>query len=165
MMTPYHTREAIKNLRKGIRKMEDVMSPAAQVRRDFQLGRPPKNELPLHPITAAQKAESLIADFRARMEKAKLKPEHAQGLIVAIRTADPDKPILIKIDHNEAIAKLSKPDTIALGCVFHQFDERDGKAVTFFKQFTGLNERGLNVLKLAAAKWQQTQAQGGLKTN
>lgn len=162
MMTPYRTREAKRNLREGIKKMEAVMSPAAQVRRDFQLGRPPKDALPLHPITATDRAESLLADFRTRMQKAKLKPEHAQGVIVGIRLSDPDKPVLIKIDHDEAIAKLSKPDIIALGCVFHQFDEREHKAVTFFKQFTGLNERGLNVLKLAAAKWQQQQAESTL---
>ena len=40
-MTP-RTQAAKRNLREGIKKMEKVMSPAAQVRRDFRLGRPAK---------------------------------------------------------------------------------------------------------------------------
>ena len=41
MMMQYRTRAAKRNLREGIKKMEKVMSPAAQVR-DLRLGRPPK---------------------------------------------------------------------------------------------------------------------------
>ena len=35
-MMQYRTRAAKRNLREGIKKMEKVMSPAAQVRRDFR---------------------------------------------------------------------------------------------------------------------------------
>lgn len=150
MMTPYRTRAAKQNLRAGIKKMEDTMSPAAQVRRQFRLGRPPKGESLLHPKVAVDKAVSLLADFRERMQKAKLNPEHVGALIVGVREGNPDEPVLIKIDRDNAIATLSAPDIAAIGCIFWQ---RDGdKEVDFFVQFTGLSERGLNVLKQASTK-------------
>jgi hypothetical protein len=148
-MTPYRTRIAKRNLREGIKKMRETMSPAAQVRRQFRLGRPPKrtDDL-LRPLLAVDKAELLLADFRKRMQSAGLNPEHVDALIIGVRASNLDEPVFISIDRDKAIAALSAPDIGALGCIFRQ---RDGEQnVDFFVQFTGLSERGLNVLKRAA---------------
>ncbi len=151
MMTTYRTRAAKKNLREGIKKMEDVMSPAAQVRRQFRLGRPPKGQLPLHPKVAVDKASALLADFRQRMQAVGLKAEHVDGLLIGVREANRDEPVFIPIERDSAIATLSAPDIIAVGCIFRQHDEREGKDIDFFMQFTGLSEQGLNLLKKAAS--------------
>jgi hypothetical protein len=141
------------------------MSPAARVRRQFRLGRPPKGTLPLHPSVAVDKAESLIADFRGRMETAGLKPEHVAGLIIGVRSANPDEPVFIPIDRDKAIATLSAPGILAIGCIFWQRDEAENKEADFFVQFTGLSEQGLSVLKRActmrAAHSQQIYQSGG----
>jgi len=150
---PYRTNDALKNLKKGVKKMEKNMSPAARVRRDFRLGRPPKGQLPLHPRVAWEKADSLLTDLRKRMQEAGLRMDHVKGEIVAIRDNDPDEPVFVSVAKQEAaIETLSAPNIIALGCVFRQFDEQMKQGATFFVQFTGLSERGLAVLKKAAEK-------------
>jgi hypothetical protein len=153
MMVSHRTRTAKKNLREGIKKMESDMSAASRVRRQFRLGRPPKSVLPLHPRVAVDKAEALLSDFREMMKVEGLKPEHVDTLIVAIREAAPDEPLFISlVNRDAAIAALSAPDTIALGCVFGQFDAKQGQTVEFPVQFGGLNERGINVMRKAVAK-------------
>lgn len=157
-MVPYRSREALRNLKRGAKKMEDVMSPAARVRRSFRLGRPPKDTLPLHPKVAWEKAESLLADFRQRMTAAGLKPDDVDGQIIGIRGDRPDEPDYIPAEKEKALATLWSPDVIALGMVFRQLDRATGQDIFFPVQFTGLNENGIMVLRRAAEK---LQAAGG----
>ena len=149
-MVPYRSRQALKNLRRGAEKMEKAMSPAARVRREFRLGRPPKCTLPLHPSVAWQKAESLLADFRQRMEDAGLSREDVDAQIIGVRESNPDAPVFIAVERDKALKTLSAPDIIAIGCIFRQHDSTTKQNVDFFVQFTGLSEQGMNVLKKAA---------------
>jgi len=128
--------------------MEEHMSPAARVRRGFRLGRPPKvsDEL-LRPLLAVDKAETLLADFRQRMQTAGLNPEHVDAMIIGVRASNMDEPVFIPVERDKAISALSAPGIGALGCIFRQRDE--GKNVDFFVQFTGLTDRALGVLKRA----------------
>lgn len=169
MMVEARSRDAIKNLQKGIRKMERKMTAAAQVRRDFQLGRPPRplgeNEQPqpLHPLVAWQKATDALADFRARMSKAKLNPKQAAAAIVYVEKSNPDVPIFLRLEQKgkspeeteqEALGVLSRFDVLALGMIFAQIDEEAQpiqKAI-FPRLFFGLNKRGMDVLKRAAQR-------------
>ena len=150
-MGPYKSSDALKNLKRGVKKMEKAMSPAAEVRRQFRLGRPPKGTLPLHPTTAWQKAESLLADFRQKMQAKKLRPEDVDGQIIGVREADPGEPVFISLaDREAALRTLSAPDIIAIGCIFRQHDSKSKENIDFFVQFTGLSEQGLGVLRKAA---------------
>jgi hypothetical protein len=152
-MVRFYSRAAKRNLKAGSKKMEDNMSAAARVRREFRLGRPPKTvpegmpPMPLHPQVAADKAVRLLADLRERMHAAGLKREEVDGVIVGIRAANPDEPVFIPIDRAKAIETLSAPDIIALGCVFRQHD--GDKDFDFPVQFAGLNARGVGVLRRA----------------
>jgi len=161
MMTQYRTRVAKKNLRNGIKKMEKKMSPAAQVRRDFRLGRPPKpgEALPLHRKVVWDRAWEALLRFRVLMALEKLQEKHVTAAIVYIEMADPDKPHILLLEEEgktpeecqkAAFEQLGRDEVIALGMIFRQFDERDKKQVTFHYQFTGLNPRGLAVLRRAA---------------
>jgi hypothetical protein len=169
MMVEARSRAAKRNLREGIRKMEEeTMTPAARVRRDFRLGRPPRkveDVLPLHPSVVWKKATDALSDFRARMIAANppLNPGHAVALIVFIEIASPDKPQFIAIEEEvgkncekcqtKVFEQLSRGDVIALGMVFRQFDEKTSQFVRFPYQFTGLNERGIAVLQNAVRVW------------
>jgi len=163
-MTPPRTprtEDAQQNLRAGIKKMEKVMSPAAQVRRDFRLGRPPKagQLVPLHRSVVWQKATKALADFRGRMAAASLNPKHVDAAIVFIELAAPDSPRVLLLETEgqtpeesraAAFEVLGRDDVIALGMIFRQFDEQSQQQSTFPYQFMGLNERGVGVLKAAA---------------
>jgi hypothetical protein len=160
-MTPYRTQTAKKNLREGIRKMKEAMkdNPAAQVRRDFQLGRPPRplaegqNPEPLHPTVAWQRATEALADFRARMAAVGLNPQYADAAIVFIQSADQDQPHLLGLSEDArgtAYETLARGDVIALGMLFAQIDERSKQKAIFPKLFFGLSERGMAVLRRAA---------------
>jgi hypothetical protein len=160
MMTPYRTREAKRNLREGIKKMEAVMSPAAQVRRQFRLGRPmkPGESLPLHATVVWKRAYDALSRFRVLMALEKLEQKDVTAAIVFIEQADPDQPHMLLMEENgktdeeckqEVFAQLGRPDVIALGMIFRQFDAKEKKQTTFPYQFTGLNERGIAVLKKA----------------
>jgi hypothetical protein len=156
-MTPsaYRTRAAKKNLREGIKKMEKVMTPAAQVRRDFRLGRPPKasEALPLHRMVVWQRATDALSNLRARMTAAKLNPDDVTAAIVFIERDNPDQPnVLLMDDQQAAFEQLGRDDVIALGMIFRQFDEQTKQQSTFPYQFMGLNERGMDVLKKAATQ-------------
>jgi hypothetical protein len=161
MMVEYRSREARRNLREGIKKMEKTMSPAAQVRRDFRLGRPPKpgESLPLHPLVVWKRAMESLLRFRTLMSLAKLRPEHVTAAIVYIESADADQPRVLLLEQEgkteeeckkAVFEQLGHDDVIALGMIFRQFDERDKKQATFPYQFTGLNARGIAVLRKAA---------------
>jgi|SRR5579884_3941491 len=171
MMTRLYTRQAKKNLYKGAKKMEESMTPAARVRREFQLGRRPKaqNELlPLHPSVVWKRATEALAQFREMMQSAKppLNPKHAQALIVFIDTANPDYPQFLLLEdevgkpsescHAKVLETLSRGDVIALGLLFCQFDEKKKQQAIFPRLLMGLNERGMAVLKKAA----ETQNRG-----
>lgn len=160
-MTP-RTTAAIGNLREGIKKMGKAMTPAAQVRRNFRLGRPPKAAEPvqMHRAVVWQKATDALSNFRERMAAAGLKREHAEAAIVYVEAANPDQPRTIRLDakgrssdetKTEAFEILGRDDVIALGMVFVQMDERTGQQATFPHLFVGLNKRGMDVLKSAAA--------------
>lgn len=165
MMTPYRTPAAKRNLRAGIKKMEKTMTPAAQVRREFQLGRPPRRLAegkipePLHPVVAWQRATDALADFRRRMVAAGLKPEHAEALVVYVQRADLDTPHVLLLERNgeaasemrrTALETLGREDVITLGMIFQQYDEQTGQRSIFPRLYFGLNERGMDVLKRAA---------------
>ena len=161
MMTPYRTRAAKKNLREGIKKMEKVMSPAAQVRRDFRLGRPLKEgeAQPLHPLVVWKRAMEALLRFRVNMTLAKLDPSHVTAVIVYIEEADQDKPNFLMLEEpgrsiedcqKAVFEQLSRPDVIALGMLFRQWDEQKKQQITFPYQFMGLNDRGIAVLRRAA---------------
>jgi hypothetical protein len=152
MMVRFYSRAARRNLKAGATKMEENMSAAARVRREFRRGAPPKGTTP-RPLVAVDKAEQLLANLRERMHAAGLKREEVDGQIIGVRSAN-DEPVFIPIEREKAIAILSAPDIIPLGCIFRQQD--GGKNVDFFVQFTGMTERGLDVLKRAVTK---TQAQ------
>ena len=124
----------------------------------ISLGRPPRpigeNELPvpLHPRVAWERAAEALADFRARMKAAKLKAEHVTGAIVSIEVSDPDQPHVLLLEEEgiapetlqrKAFEELSRPDVIALGMIFRQFDQKDKRQSTFPYQFMGLNQRGI----------------------
>ncbi|HEY2363486.1 MAG TPA: hypothetical protein VGK36_20360 [Candidatus Angelobacter sp.] len=138
------------------------MSPAAQVRRDFRLGRPPRavdNPEPLHPAVVWRRAQEALADFRGRMSAASLNPRHAAAVIVFIEKADSEKPCFTFLEEkgktSEEMQKavfetLSRADVIALGMIFVQLDEQTQQKAIFPYLFFGLNERGMAVLKRAA---------------
>lgn len=160
-MAPYITQAAKKNLREGIKKMEKVMSPAAQVRRDFRLGRPPKpgEAVPLHRLVVWQRATDALSNLRARMSAANLNPNHVSAVIVFIELTDPETPRLLLLEkegktpeqcREAAFETLGRDDVIALGMVFKQFDEQSRQQTTFPYQFMGLTERGVYVLRTAA---------------
>src|ERR1700712_3081881 len=108
-MTPERTETAKGNLREGIKKMGQAMSPAAKVRRDFRLGRPPKagESLPLHRMVVWQRATDALSNLRARMTAAGLNPEHITAAIVYIEAVNPDLPrVLLMQDQEAALATL-----------------------------------------------------------
>jgi hypothetical protein len=93
------------------------------------------------------------------MSAAGLNPQHVAALIVYIDSANPDKPRFLSIEEEgktpdecrgAAFEKLGD-DAIALGMIFRQFDERSKQQTAFPYQFVGLNERGVGVLRGAAA--------------
>jgi hypothetical protein len=160
-MTPERTETAKMNLREGIKKMAKVMSPAAQVRRDFRLGRPPKpgETLPLHRMVVWHRASEALSNFRARMAAAKLNPKDVEALIVYIENTEPDTPRVLLLEEEgktpgqcqmAAFKELGRDDVIAIGMLFRQFDTLSKQQFTFPYQFVGLNERGVAVLKKAA---------------
>jgi len=154
------TEAAKMNLRKGIKKMGKVMSPAATVRRDFRLGRPPKpgESLPLHRLTVWQRATEALANLRARMSAAKLNPEHVKAAIVYYQPPDTNPHLLLleseqRTDEQckmDAFETLGRDDVFAIGMVFDQYDELSGQQITFPFQFTGLTEDMIVSLRLAA---------------
>lgn len=156
----------MKNLRAGAKKMEDAMTPAARVRREFRLGRPPKpigeNEQPepLHPVVVWRRANEAVSSFRERMTAAKLKPCHVAAAIVYVEQTDPEQPRLLALEEegksleemqSAAFEVLGRPDVITLGMIFGQIDEQTKQKAIFPYLFFGLNQRGMAVLKRAAA--------------
>ena len=172
MMVEHRSQAAKKNLREGVRKMEEEsMSPAARVRREFRLGRPPKkveDVLPLHPVVVWNKAADALSDFRARMATAKLDPDHVEAAIVFIEMADQDAPKLLALEQETGepsekcrqatFKQLSRSDVIALGMIFRQFDKKRKSATVFPYQFMGLNDRGLAVMRRAATETHEKSA-------
>jgi hypothetical protein len=164
MMVRFYTRKAKKNLREGARKMEDAITPAARVRREFQLGRPLKLQedmLPLHPSVVWKRATEALSSLREKMTKAELKPYHAEAVIVFIDSANPDQPQFLHLEdavgklsescHTKVLETLSRRDVIAVGMLFQQFDETKNQRAIFPKLLMPLNGRGMEVLKKAAA--------------
>ncbi|GGG71864.1 hypothetical protein [Edaphobacter dinghuensis] len=160
-MTPYTTQAGKKNLQAGIKKMEKSMSPAAQVRRNFRLGRPPKagESLPLHRTVVWQRAADAVNKFRSEMIAAKLNPHHVDAAIVYIEAANPELPHFILLDDESrsldeiraaAFDILGRDDVLALGMLFKQHDEQTKQDVTFPYLFTGLSVNGIAVLRKAA---------------
>ncbi len=153
-MSPY-SESALRNLQKGVKKMSTTMSPAAKIRRDFQLGRPPKalTDEPLHPTVVCSRAEALLSDLRARMVAAGLTASDVEGWIIYVRGTNPDPtyPEFIPMgqadSRQKAFKELGEPDTVALGVIFQQID--GGQRATFAKQLTGLSELGQATLRKA----------------
>jgi hypothetical protein len=161
MMVEHRSRAAKRNLREGIKKMEGNMSPAAQVRREFRLGRPPKpgESLPLHPKVVWERAYTALSRFRLLMTIEKLEPTHVTAAIVFIELADPGQPRVLLLEEEgkseeeckqALFDQLGRHDVIALGMIFRQFDAKEKKQATFPYQFTGLSQRGISVLRKAA---------------
>jgi hypothetical protein len=162
MVTP-RTENARKNLQRGIERMEQRMSAAARVRRDFKLGRPPKpvagDVLQIHPNVVWQKATESLSKLREAMQRAKLNPDDVDGAVVYVEKSDPDKPHVLLIAEKEktpeqskedAVQKLMHADVIALGMIFAQHDAELKKQAYFPLLFVGLNKRGMDVLKKVA---------------
>jgi hypothetical protein len=152
MMRRY-TREAKRNLLEGAKKMEQEMTPAARVRREFRLGRPPKAATslePLHPLVVWNRATEALTSFRGRMKAAKLNPNHVDAVIVFIEAANPDTPRFLELEQKQVLKQLGRADVIALGMLFKQFDAIKKQQAIFPHLFMGLNERGMAVLKKAA---------------
>jgi hypothetical protein len=169
-MTPYKSHAAVKNLRAGIKKMESTMTPAAQVRREFRLGRPPKPVETVEPLQRTvvwRKATEALSNIRDRMVAAKLKPEHVSGAVVYVETGSPDESRVLPVQQRDktleesqaaAYEILGRDDVIALGMIFTQYDEHAGKLAVFPFQFMPLNERGIAVLRQAATEAQDLVA-------
>lgn len=170
-MTPYKSRAAVKNLRAGIKKMENTMTPAALVRREFRLGRPPKpveDPAQLKHTVVWKKASDALADLRARMSAAGLRPEHVGAEIVYVTQNAPDTPERLlmcgqgRTDdewRDEALSRLAQDDVIVLGMLFTQFDEQSGTQAIFPHLFVPLNARGMDVLKREALRQHNAIAQ------
>jgi hypothetical protein len=167
MMVEARSRAAKRNLREGIRKMRQTMTPAAQVRREFQLGRPPRplgeheEPEPLHPSVLWRRANEALSDLRTRMTNAGLKPEHVAAAIIYIERSDPAQPRFMPLEQEgktpEEMRKqafdflMSRgEDVIVLGMIFAQIDEQTKQKAIFPRLFFGLNQRGMDVLKRAA---------------
>lgn len=149
-MGPYFSQRALKNLRKGIKKVDKNMSPAARVRQQFRVGRPAKGTLPLHPVVVWQRATEQLAHLKQMMVDAGLKASDVDGQIVAIHGADEHTPRFIGLtDEKEALKLLSRMDVIALGMVFRQHDSELKKDITFSWNLAGLTENGMAVMKRA----------------
>ena len=155
------TPTATENRRQGIAKMESEMTPAARVRRAFQLGRPRKPEqLPLHPAVVWERAKEALGDFRSRMVAVELDPKDATAFIIYIELATPTIPRWLHMEREgvsredaraEVYAKLAGVGAMALGMVFLQTDTaaKAKQLATFPYLFTGLSETGVALLKLA----------------
>ena len=153
------------------------MTPAARVRRDFTRGRPPKlvegDMEPKHRAVVWRKAAEALADARQRMTDAKLDPRHIEADIVFVVRTAPDVPEMIAVEWhpNSAGAEqrpispaeweahvldvIGKDEVIVLGMIFTQLDLLAGDAgrgqIAYFPLlFTGLNARGMGVLRAAA---------------
>jgi|SRR5579864_220872 len=167
MMVEPRSRAAKRNLREGIQKMEKKMTPAAQVRRDFLLGRPPRplgehdEPEPLHPSVLWRRANESLSDIRTRMTKAGLKPEHVAAAIIYVERSTPEQPHFLYLEEKgktpeemrkEAFDFLVNraEDVIVLGMILVQFDEQTKQRAIFPRLFFGLNKRGMDVLKQAA---------------
>ena len=140
------------------------MTTAARVRRDFRLGRPPKQgeSLPLHPRVVWERAYAALEKFRTLMSLEKLSPKNVDAAIVFIEESNPDQPRFLLMSEGEARIKeqLSRLDVIALGMLMQQFDAEKKQRAIFPYLFVGLNEHGMAVLKKAA----EIQFQAGALT-
>ena len=161
MMVRFYSRAARRNLKRGAEKMETEMSAAARVRRQFRQRRPFKvGESPLlHPRVVWDRAFTALSKFRMLMSLEKLDPKAVAAVIVFIEEANPDQPRWLSVEvegesgdeaKRKVLEQLGRPDVIALGMIFRQFDAIEKKQTTFPYQFVGLNQRGIDVLKKAA---------------
>jgi hypothetical protein len=94
-----------------------------------------------------------------------LKPKHVEAHIVYVKASNEDNPLSLQVDggpsksdeqwKHEALEALKDDDVLALGMVFIQYDAAAkggaGQLVYFPHQFMGLSERGIAVLRKAAA--------------
>jgi hypothetical protein len=144
----------------GRKKMEANLTDAARVRREFRSGRLPKtgDALPLHPAVVWLRAWEALNDFRSRMAAAKLNPADTRALIVYVSEKKQDAPRFLLMESKDqsteqlrdaALRELLKPDVMALGMVFRQFDRVKQVATDFPFQFTGLSPQGVELLKKA----------------
>ncbi len=149
--------------------MKASTSVAAEVRRQFRLGRPPKGAEHLRPLIAADKAEMLLEDLRNRMRQAGTKwfeDEHVNAMLVSVDDTDV---CITPVENNrdKMLANLTTPGAYALGCVFVQFDQDAGKSgqnVFFYVPFIGLSDDERATIQGAAASWkaamENTRAEG-----
>lgn len=164
----------MRNLKAGAKKMEDSMTAAARVRREFRQGRPPKpveDPAQLKPTAVWKKASDALTDLRRRMTDAKLNPAHVGAEIVYVTQESPDDPERLlmcgegRTDEewrDEALKELAKDDVIVLGMLFVQYDAQSGTQAIFPHLFVPLNARGMAVLRKEAET--QHNAQALLKT-
>ncbi len=175
-MTPASTEDGKNNLREGIKKMAKAMTPAAKVRRNFQLGRPQKppqdGDVPLHRTVVWHKAMRALIDFRSRMADAGLDPTDAKAEIVCLEATDPQTPQFLPLEEKgklpeqtreDAFRTLGRDDVIAIGLVFEQWDWHGGNdgqpaIATFPYRFMGLSPHSAALLKACAIQ-QQTRLQ------
>ena len=156
-MVRFYSRAAKRNLKAGSRKMEENMSTAARVRRQFRFGRPPKSTEHLRPLIAVDKAEVSLADLRNRMRQAGtkwFKDEHVRAMLVTVDGTDAR---ITSVDNREKmLANLTRPGAYALGCVFVQFDAdagNSGQNAYFYVPFIGLTDDERVTIQAASARW------------
>jgi hypothetical protein len=94
------------------------------------------------------------------MTEAGLLAKHAEGLIVYVRREDPSMPQVFLLElpgmsqeerQRAALETFASIDVIALGMLFKQYDAEAGREAIFPYLFFGLNQRGMDILKQAAA--------------
>jgi hypothetical protein len=87
------------------------------------------------------------------MTDAGLSPADFDAQIIGVPDPNPDEPVFISLDKDEAFRVLGGPDIIPIGMIFRQHDAEanggQGQDITFPVQFTGLSKAGLEVLKKA----------------
>jgi hypothetical protein len=98
-----------------------------------------------------------------------LPPADVTAAIVYLEEADPNIPhFLLREEAGRSedeikaavFEKLSRPDVLALGMLFRQWDAEKSQQSTFPHQFTGLSEGGVAMLRKAA----EIQARGAALT-
>jgi hypothetical protein len=153
-MVPYRTRQALRNLRSGIKKTEDNLNAAARVRRAFKAGRPIKKDQMLNGLSGLAIATQQLKELRAAMEQAGLNPKHAVAwLVLTHPVTGPERLLVTPSRVEERFALLAHPDTTSLGVAFGQYDESLGEKFFWEKYFRmDVESRKVVVAAILAAR-------------
>jgi hypothetical protein len=95
MMTPWRSRAAKRNLRAGIGKMEEKLTPADKVYRSFRAGRPFKKDRLMRPPDALAEVCGMRDKLRKLMQDNGLNPNDSRAAVVFQLALD--EPPLVKV--------------------------------------------------------------------